>query len=235
MVWNRRRMFSLALLTTILIYGSPARSQWGVEAGASYDILSGSFRAPCGCIFQAGNGIWNGKGVGFSGSIFYDILSLNEFTIGAAAGYDQKDYTAYEVPSDPQSGDEFDAQMRYVTLKPYVRYRITGTELFVQAAPEAEYLLSNSYQHTSHPIPDPSVDKDSTMGDLRSMRYAALVSVGYKFNAFGVELAPMLTADFPLNNIREDATLNPVLDSGIHGASGWHLTSLDLSVAILFK
>ena len=45
----------------------------------------------------------------------------------------------------------------------------------------------------------------------------------------------MLTADLPLNNIRADASLDPVADPGIHGASGWHITSINLSIAAFFK
>jgi hypothetical protein len=59
--------------------------------------------------------------------------------------------------------------------------------------------------------------------------------VGYKFALFGLDVAPMLTVDLPLNNIRPDVPLDPSTDIGIHGASSWHITSIYLSLAAFFK
>ena len=73
------------------------------------------------------------------------------------------------------------------------------------------------------------------MGDLRAMRYATRGSIGYMFALFGLDVAPMLTVDLPLNNIRGDMSLDPHTDIGIHGASGWHITSIYVSLAVFFK
>jgi hypothetical protein len=204
-------------------------SQWAVEVGASYNIQSGSFRAPCGCIFPGG-----GKGAGFTATGWYDVVSLGPFSLGVEPGFDLQTYTAWEVPGDRLSGDQINIQMRYLTFGPYVRYEVPGSRLFFQFSPEADYLISNSYQHISHPVPDPTQDIDSSMGDLRSMRYAARVSAGYKFNAFGLEFAPIFTVDVPFNNIRADYPLDPTIDLGVHGANNWRLTSIDFSIAVFF-
>jgi hypothetical protein len=211
------------------LYAVPAHSQWAIEAGASYNIQDGSFRAPCGCIFHGG------KGAGFIAAISSDIFSIRGFTIGVQSGFDFKAFTAYEVPSDPSNSDQINIQMRYFTFGPYVRYYVPGSGLFFQVTPEAEYLVSNSFQHISHPSPVPAEDVDSSMGDLRAMRYSARVSAGYKFDLFGLEIAPMFNVDLPLNNIRPDVPLDPFTDPGLHGASGWHITSIDLSLAVFFK
>ncbi|HET6400024.1 MAG TPA: hypothetical protein VFH95_01365 [Candidatus Kapabacteria bacterium] len=218
-----------AFLSLFLWYTVPAHSQWAVEAGASYNIQNGSFRAPCGCTFL------DGKGVGFMAAVSYDILSVSEFTIGIQPGFDFKSFTACEVPSDPSNSDQINVQMRYVTFGPYVRYQVHGSGLFFQVTPEAGYLVSNSFQHISHPIPVPAEDVDSSMGDLRDMRYAMKISAGYKFDVFGLKIASIFSADLPLNNIRSDTPLDPFTDVGLHGASGWHVTTIYFSLAVFFK
>ena len=225
----RTPVLVLITLSAFLLYAPAANSQWAFEAGASYNSQNGSFRAPCGCMFHGGNG------VGFIAAVSYDLLSISEFTIGVEPGFDSKAFTSYEVPSDPLNSDQINVQMRYITFGPYMRYQIHGSGLFFQVTPEAEYLVSNSFQHISHPIPVPAEDVDSSMGDLRTMRYAVSVSTGYKFDLLGLEIAPIFTVDLPLNNIRPDVPLDPFTDLGLHGTSGWHITSFSLSLEAFFK
>jgi hypothetical protein len=228
----KQRMIPVELLIgilSLLLYAVPAHSQWTIQAGASYNIQDGSFRAPCGCKFQ------NGNGVGFIAAASYDIVTMGRFTVGVEPGFDLKAVIAYEYPDDPLNSDQINVQMRYITFGPYVRYQIHGSGLFFQVTPEAEYLVSNSFQHISHPTPVPAEDVDSSMGDLRTMRYAVSVSTGYKFDFLGLEIAPMFTVNLPLNNIRPDVPLVPFTDPGLHGASGWRITSIYVSLEAFFK
>src|SRR5581483_3468088 len=120
----------------------------GIELGGSYNIQNGSFRAPCGCTFL------DGKGAGLLVGIPWNIISFMGLTVGLEPGFDFQQFHAYENPSDPPSDDELLMQLRYLTLQPYVRLQFPHSHFFVQAAPQAGYLLSNTFEHTSHPVPD---------------------------------------------------------------------------------
>lgn len=203
-------------LGLIILSASSVFAQLSIDAGVSREVQYGTFIAPCGCTFQPSAG-W-----GFVGDLRYDLLSLSDVTVGAAAGVHYMRYTTYEEPDNKSASDLATIGMTYVTLEPSVRYRISSTPLSVRLGANAGFLVNNTYHHETHPIPDPEEDVDSSMGDLKTLRLAAALSAGYEIPVGSVAIVPAITVEYPLNTIRDE------------NASGWKVVSYIASIGLRF-
>ena len=205
-----------SFLVAISLVPTITYSQWGAQFGITYNIQNGNFIAPCGCTFA------NGNGIGYHFAISYDLISVAGLAIGIQPGVEFQNFTAFEV--DPTrlvrlaNGDTQEVGLEYFTFGPYIRYTIPFMSLFVQLTPEFQYQIGSTYHH----IPTLAGLNPDTSLDVRSQRYAAAVSAGYRFHLGIVDIAPMLTADYPLSVLRSTQ------------ASDWRVTVVTASLAVFF-
>ncbi len=98
-----------------------------------------------------------------------------------------------------------------------------GTGLFVQAAPSLGLLTSSAFHHIagSESETDSAFNPDTAI-NVRSARYATKFSAGYEFNLGGIQVAPILTADVPMN------------DLSIEQATNWKITTIYGSIEVRF-
>jgi hypothetical protein len=187
----------------------------GIEAGMGGNIQNGSFVAPCSCTFAH----WTG--FGFGGSAFIDLFTTTDFVFGINSGVQGQKVTDYEViPVTLQrlaNGDEQKTHLTYLTFGTYLRYTIPSTAIFLRVMPEVQYLLSSEFHHSEAmsehrntgkqtPMHSSSSDTDPVIDDLRSIRFAAKLSVGYDIAVSNFIVSPVFTYDLPLNTIRSNST-----------------------------
>ena len=196
---------------------------WAVEVGPAYDLQKGTFIAPCGCTFSDGNGL------GLIGAVSASFLSLGGVSIGLSTGVDIQKFTSNEI--DPSSllqianGDQEEIKLAYVSLDPYIRFKVPGTGLFFQVSPGVDYLISSSFNHIAGAVSedDTTIKFNPTDAvDIHKASYHAKVSVGYSFGFAGIALEPSVYAKQPLSNLSAAA------------ASEWHVTTLYAALAIRF-
>ena len=229
----------------------PAQAQWGLEFGAGHHDQEGSFKAPCGCTFDGGSG--NGfvgalsfalpevfgfsvgvkAGVDFKKTFGAHDWTSNNGTVMTGSG-------ALQTVGELTTRDNMNVSTTYLTFEPYARYKLFGTGIFLQAGAGAYVLAASHYlqerqivsaitgeQTVSNPrFADGTSTlklEDGSIPDIRSMRYSALLSAGYDFGLLGFRIAPMITYDVPLSEIRS-------VD-----ASSWRVSSLYGSVAFMFS
>ena len=215
-----------------------AQGQFGVELGGGRHLQRGSFTAPCGCTFSGG------VGDGFMGALYFELPALPGLSAGVKAGVDYKQFTSahswttgqtYRIDSNQIGSitleDNADIRTTYLILEPYARYRLFSTPAFLQVGAGISYLASSHfYQFRQLPNgmlftngSSTQVVEDGSVQDIRSMRYSAILSAGYDISLLGMTVAPMITYDLPLTDIR---AVN---------ANGWRIASLYGSVAFRFS
>jgi hypothetical protein len=213
--------FSVLLTTICLLPTASSAQGWAVEVGPSYNIQKGTFIAPCSCTFA------DGTGLGLIGAVSYDVVSFGGVHIGLSTGVDLQKFTAKEVfPASLQqvlNGDQEEVKLAYITLDPYLRYKIPGTGLFFQVSPGVDYLVSSNFSHiaSADSAGQTKIDLSSAF-DVRKASYHAKLSAGYSIGFLGIALEPAIYVKEPLT------------DLSVAGASGWHVTTLYASLAIRF-
>ena len=200
-------MKSILVLTVLTLMSVSTRAQsLGIELGVGQHLQSGSFRAPCGCTFT------QGVGNGFSGGLLYDLFSFGGLAIGARGGIDFKQIRSshYWPPVTPTLTDNATLSTTYFNLAPYVRFTIPGTGAFVQAAAGESFLTaSHFYQHrvkidgtTWMNGSSDSTLEDGPFGEINSKLFSATASVGYIFPLAQFSLAPMISYNIPISDIK---------------------------------
>jgi hypothetical protein len=187
----------------------------GVEAGVSNNVQNGYYLAPCQCTFAKGTGI------GFGGSVFYELPAVSDVVFGIRSGVQYQQVTDYEVvPSTLNriaNGDEQQTMLTYLSLGPSVRYTIPSTAIFLRVSPEVHYLLSSDFHHmepsmsghragTTQIPAHGSSEENPVIDDIRRVRMSAKFSAGYDLLLGSSILSPLLTYDVPLNTIRSNST-----------------------------
>jgi hypothetical protein len=215
-----KRLFPL--LAIVFFFTDAAHAQIGLEVGGSYNIQNGTFVAPCGCTFA------NGVGIGFTGAVPIDLISLLGITIGIEPGFESQSFKSSEV--DPTtlaqiaSGDRQSVNLAYLTVEPYLRYTIPHVGLFLQVAPGWNYLLSSSFHHTIGGTSDdgsPNYNADTTLS-VRQTRYDAKLSAGYTIGLLGISIQPTVSVALPLTDLSTEQAAN------------WHVTAIYFSVGLRF-
>ena len=190
-------------------------SQWSAEFGVTYNSQSGSFQAPCLCTFS------NGDGVGYHAALTYDVISFWGLSLGLKPGVEVQNFTSTSNWKNEQAQQK--VSLDYFSIGPYLRYTVPALSIFVEAEPEAQYVIGSSYQR----IPQYDGESPDTSLDARSQRYAAAFSVGYRFHFLLLDVSPMLTADIPLNELRSEVW-------GQEHASDWKVSMYTASLVIFF-
>jgi hypothetical protein len=190
-------------LLSLLLFSSASFAQpLGFEIGAGQSVQSGHFIAPCGCTFA------HGKGLALTGGILYDIFSSGDFTFGARVSVDYMHVTDHEVVPETlveiAGGDKEETSLTYILYSPYVRYVIPKTEIFLQMAPEAGFLISKKFEHIAGSSSE-EPGADSTI-DVNVGRVAIKFSAGYDFIFEGFTLAPAFSYDLPFTTLRSEST-----------------------------
>ncbi len=185
-------------------------SQWSAELGANYNLQSGSFVAPCGCTFA------NGNGYGYHAALSYDFISFAGLALGLKPGFEFENFTSVSDYGTNPAHQQ--VSLNYFSIGPYARFTIPFLSFFVQVTPEVQYTVGNSFERSPAFHDEPA----DTAIDVQAQRYAAAVSVGYRFHLALLDLAPMVTADYPLTVLRST------------NASDWKVTVVTLSLATFF-
>ena len=203
-----KKSLAAAAFLLMLIQSSSVSAQWGVEFGAGGTNQQGHYLAPCGCTFGFGSGY---EAIA---AITRDLISVQNFTVGVRVGGEFNQFLSSETdPSGSElilHGHQEDVKLLYLSLAPYLRYNIMGSPVFVQAAPGAAYEVSSHFLHIGEL--DSSISPNAPL-DIRSMRYDAKFSAGYNIALSGLTLAPMITYDLPLNDLRTSHAENWRLSS----------------------
>jgi hypothetical protein len=192
-------------LLLLLLFSSVSFAQpFGFEIGAGQSIQTGHFIAPCGCTFA------HGKGLSLSGGILYDIFSSGDFTFGARVSVDYMHVTDHEVVPETlveiADGDKEETSLTYLVYSPYVRYVIPKTEIFLQVAPEAGFLISKKFEHVTGSSAEEEEPGANNPIDITSIRISARFSAGYNFHFDAFTLAPTFSYDLGISTLREEPT-----------------------------
>ncbi|MDP4242018.1 MAG: hypothetical protein Q8921_04685 [Bacteroidota bacterium] len=224
-----------------------AQNQIGLEFGIGRHMQSGAIKDSCGCIPG------NGTGTGFTGALFFEMPMFSGVRAGMKARLDYKKTSSSGIFQDSvvfQSPDNagripiehtLDVSAGYLTLSPYLGYKLPGLGLFFQLGASVSDLVSseltetraittstvtmNGTTYNNISLPDGSRKETTANGDIADasqLRVAAFISAGYEIPISRSILAPMITYDAPLTNVR---SLN---------ASGWKISSVYGTIALKF-
>ena len=201
-------------LVIIALIASNARAQFAIELGGSYNIQSGSFKAPCGCTMA------NGNGFGFFAGAQFNLISLGGLSIGVEPGYEMQKFQSEEVFPDSlipvANGDHEEVTMPYISIAPYVRYTFP-LGLFLQVSPGLKYLLTPSFEHIGPT--EGNAPPTATMS-INAERYDGRIAIGYNIPLGPLSISPTISAAFPFTSVSEIE------------ANGWHVTTIYGSVFI---
>ncbi|MFI5202426.1 MAG: hypothetical protein ACHQNE_08560 [Candidatus Kapaibacterium sp.] len=204
----KKSLVLVAAFLIMLVQSCTAKAQWGVEIGGGGTNQHGHYLAPCGCTFAFGSGY---EAIV---AVTRDFLSVRNFTIGLRVGGEFNQFLSGETDTSGSElilhGHQEEVKLLYLSLAPYLRYNIMGSPVFVQAAPGAAYVVSSHFLHIG--ALDSSISPNAPL-DIRSMRYDAKFSAGYNIALSGLTLAPMITYDLPLNDLRTSHAENWRLSS----------------------
>lgn len=219
--------YRLFAATAILISVLPRTSsaQVGIELGAGYDIQRGTFTAPCACPYS------DGSGYALRAAVSYNVASFFGLALGVMPGVEMKQFESAHTYTNTSGTfsvrDSANIRQTYLTFEPYVRYTIPGVGLFVQAAPAVGYMVSSHFFQRKYNTTVDSVWENGPLENSATTRYSAHLSAGYSFGLFGLQFAPILTADLPLADIYS-------VDAKNVASSYWGITTLYGSIAVYF-
>jgi hypothetical protein len=216
----KKSTFALLLLT--LCFALPARAQFAIELSGSYDVQHGTYKLPTGTAFGEGSGF------GYMGAISMDLIHFVGFTVGIKPAYEVQQFTSEQIDSltmqTVANGGKEDVKINLLSLEPYIRYTIPGTDgLFIQASPSIKYVVSSTFHltpGTGVPANEVTINPDTEV-TLKNALYNAKGTIGYAFSLLGIGFEPSVSAAFPITDL-----------SDISDAKNWSVTTLYLSLAV---
>ncbi len=213
----------------------------GFEFGVGQNSQSGTMMCNCGSTFN------NGKGTGWSGSVFFQLPVGNDFNVGMKAGYDRENTsttTAENEVAVVESADSNQAvnlsdsriasvNISFLQFDPFIQYQVLHSDFFVQLGAGVSVPLSSNLTQTrqlpsNSPYTFPTGTNSETIesgsfGGITTPQFSGLLSAGYNFHVGAIVFAPAVAYNYPFST-----------NNSVNG-NNWKISTIAGSVALKFN
>ena len=225
--------------------------KFGIEAGNGWHKQSGEFSGPCSCADEQGaTGSGFVGSIFFElpkiGDFVFGLKAGLDHKNASSSSLSKDTAVVFgsEGTVDTVGGFEMNHtgtyKLTYFFIAPYVQYQLIPEGAFIQIAPSVSVMVANhllqaqSFANDSVHYPGGTIAPlfsngakqetimDGNIPEVSSLRVSALLSAGWNISLLGFTLAPMVTYDLPLTNVRNA------------NATGWKVSSINGTIALKF-